>query len=87
MLICLNLPLINGHIYMKSKAETQKNVSSKSVKFWQARTGLCIALIYTKMADGTFPKNIKLGERAMAWLESDIDNWIDQLIANRDKAA
>jgi prophage regulatory protein len=51
------------------------------------RTGLCRATIYIKMADGTFPKNIKLGERSMGWLESDIDNWIDQLIANRDKAA
>lgn len=31
--------------------------------------------------DGQFPGQIKLGPRASGWLESEIDNWIDQKVA------
>ena len=32
--------------------------------------------IYQLMAQGKFPKPLNLGARAVAWLESDIDEWI-----------
>lgn len=32
--------------------------------------------IYSKIAKGEFPSSIPLGERAVGWLQSDIDNWI-----------
>jgi prophage regulatory protein len=32
--------------------------------------------IYQLMAQGKFPKPIKLGERAVAWVEADIDQWM-----------
>jgi prophage regulatory protein len=32
--------------------------------------------IYQKISRGEFPKPIGIGERAVAWLESDIDAWI-----------
>jgi hypothetical protein len=32
--------------------------------------------IYELMGDGTFPKPVRLGERAVAWLESEVDAWI-----------
>jgi prophage regulatory protein len=32
--------------------------------------------IYQLVTQGRFPKPINLGERAVAWLESDIDEWI-----------
>lgn len=37
--------------------------------------------IYAAIQDGTFPQQIKLGARAVAWLESDILAWIDERIA------
>lgn len=37
--------------------------------------------IYAAIADGTFPKQIKIGARTVAWLESDIQAWIDARIA------
>ena len=40
------------------------------------RTGLGRSNIYSQIAEGTFPKPISLGARAVGWLESDIDNWI-----------
>ena len=36
--------------------------------------------IYQLIAEGKFPKPISLGARAVAWLESDIDEWIAQRI-------
>ncbi|WP_425484254.1 helix-turn-helix transcriptional regulator [Candidatus Methylobacter favarea] len=51
-----------------------------------ARTGLSRSSIYLKVKEGTFPKQLKLGERSrsMAWLESDIDSWMDSIIAARE---
>lgn len=42
------------------------------------RTTCSRSAIYEKMKNGTFPKQIKLGERAVAWNECDIDAWIEQ---------
>jgi len=51
-----------------------------------AKTGLGRSLIYESMEKGDFPDSIPLGERAVGWLESEIDAWIDQRIAKRDAA-
>ncbi len=42
-----------------------------------ARTGLGKSSIYSKMDEGTFPKNVKLGSRAVGWLDFQITAWID----------
>lgn len=42
----------------------------------QVRTGLSRSTIYARIAEGTFPHSIHLGERAVGWLESDINDWI-----------
>ena len=47
----------------------------------KARTGLSRSTIYLRIADGTFPKPISLGARAVGWLESDIENWLGKRIA------
>lgn len=38
--------------------------------------------IYQLMAQGKFPKPIKLGERAVAWIAADIDKWMADRIAS-----
>ena len=38
-----------------------------------ARTGYRKSSIYTKMKEGTFPTNVKLGSRAVGWIESEIE--------------
>jgi prophage regulatory protein len=40
------------------------------------RVGLGRSTIYLLVARGQFPRPLSLGGRAMAWLESDIDHWI-----------
>ena len=46
----------------------------------RAKVALCRSTVYLKISNGTFPKPIKLSERAVGWLESDIDNWLQQRI-------
>ena len=39
----------------------------------EARTGKSRSSIYKCVADGTFPKQIKLGPRAVGWVEAEIE--------------
>lgn len=48
-------------------------------------TGLSRSTIYMRIAEQRFPKPIKLGERAIAWLESDINAWMEQRIKESRK--
>jgi prophage regulatory protein len=48
-------------------------------------TGLSTASIYRKMKDGTFPKAVRLGSRAVAWVQSEITDWQGQAIQNRNQ--
>ncbi|OTA15228.1 dipicolinate synthase [Xenorhabdus vietnamensis] len=47
----------------------------------QRRTGYGKAWIYKLIADNQFPKQVKIGTRSIAFIESEIDDWIDQRIA------
>ena len=58
------------------------------------RTGYGKTSIYRKMEDGSFPKSVKLGcpledrnafdSRAAAWVEDEVDLWIQSRIEERD---
>ena len=59
-----------------------------------SRTGYGRTSIYRKMEDGSFPKSLKLGgppkepnefdSRAVAWIEDEVDQWIESRIGDRD---
>ena len=59
-----------------------------------SRTGYGRTSIYRKMEDGSFPKSLKLGgppkdpnefdRRAIAWIEDEVDQWIESKIEDRD---
>lgn len=51
------------------------------------KVGLSKARIYAGIAAGTFPKPVALGERAVAWPEHEVDDWIQARIAERDAGA
>ena len=40
-------------------------------------TGLSKSSIYAMVADGSFPRPIRLGKRAVAWREQDIREWME----------
>ena len=59
-----------------------------------SRTGYGRTSIYRKMEEGTFPKCLKLGgpindhnkfdSRAIAWIEDEVDQWVESIIEERD---
>ncbi|HHD2910364.1 TPA: helix-turn-helix transcriptional regulator, partial [Klebsiella quasipneumoniae] len=52
------------------------------------KTGYCRAWIYRLIKDNSFPAPVKIGERSIAFIESEVDQWIDNKIFNsRNKAA
>ena len=53
----------------------------------QARTGLSRSTIYLRVSEGRFPKPISLGGRAVGWVETEVDNWLQQQIETSRQAA
>jgi prophage regulatory protein len=47
----------------------------------KARTGLSRSTIYAKTAAGEFPSAIDLGPRAVGWIESEVEQWLNDRIA------
>lgn len=47
------------------------------------KTALSRSAIYRKMNDGEFPQSGSLGERAIAWVESEVDEWMDFCLKQR----
>lgn len=40
-------------------------------------TGLSRSSIYAMMADGGFPRQKKIGRRAVAWRREEIEDWVN----------
>lgn len=42
------------------------------------RTGLSRSTIYAMIGDGLFPAPVRIGKRAVAWREEDLEIWAKQ---------
>ena len=51
----------------------------------EARIGLACSTIYAMMADSKFPHPIKIGRRAVGWIEEDINNWLSNKITQQSE--
>ncbi|MBU9813410.1 AlpA family transcriptional regulator [Rahnella sp. C60] len=51
------------------------------------RTGYGKAWIYRLISEGRFPTQIKIGSRSVAFIESEIDDWIQTAIDKTRKNA
>lgn len=45
-------------------------------------TSLSRSSIYDKIQKNKFPPQITLGGKSVAWLETEVDNWISEQVAN-----
>ncbi|WHP49825.1 AlpA family phage regulatory protein [Vibrio parahaemolyticus] len=36
-----------------------------------------------KMSEDAFPKSVNLGDRAVAWVESEVDDWMESILLTR----
>ncbi len=64
-----------------NRIQSKRLLRIKAVK---SKTSEGTTAIYEKMASGKFPRPVKTGVRGVAWVESEIDDYIDGLIAARD---
>lgn len=48
-------------------------------------TGLSRSCIYKYIEEGRFPRNVPLYGRAVAWVESEVQEWIREAIDKRDR--
>ncbi len=48
-------------------------------------TGLGRSSIYDYIAKGEFPRQVKLGERSVAWIDQEVSDWLDARILARDQ--
>ena len=67
----------------EQQIENQRLIRRKEV---QTKTGLGASSIYAMMKNGEFPQCLNLSERRVAWIESDVDQWINERIASHKAA-
>lgn len=68
-----------------NQAQPRKFIKIKQVK---ELCSLSTAEVYRRVATGTFPKQINLGPKCVAWIEAEVIAWVDARIAeSRGEAA
>jgi len=53
----------------------------------KTKTGQSRSTIYDKMKQGGFPKPVKIGERAVGWVEAEVEAWLKARMQARDGGA
>ncbi|TRD22344.1 helix-turn-helix transcriptional regulator [Palleronia caenipelagi] len=48
----------------------------------ESQTGLSRSTLYAMIAEGTFPRPVKLGKRAVGWHQSQISDWLNSRVTN-----
>ena len=81
---------------MDKSTQTTPNQKHRFIRLSEvmSRTGYGRTSIYRKMEDGSFPNSLKLGgplkdpnefdSRAIAWIEEEVDQWVEDRIEDRD---
>ena len=49
-------------------------------------TTLSTSEVYRRIAAGTFPAQVTLGPKSVAWIEAEVLAWCDDLVARREVA-
>jgi prophage regulatory protein len=45
-------------------------------------TGLCRSMIYKMQAENRFPRRVRIGVRAVGWLEDEVAQWLADRVAS-----
>lgn len=71
------------------KRPTEKSPRLLSYDDLRNKKGIAFsrAHIYRMVAAGKFPKPVTIGEARIAWLDEEVEAWIDGRIAERDAVA
>ena len=80
---------ITSNLNMRGVTMANTNKEKLSIlrrKKVEKRTGLSRSTIYVRIQEGTFPRPINLGARAVGWLENEIEAWLAERMKIRDKS-
>ena len=64
------------------------NIGGRPMRFLKLKevmqkTALSRSAIYRKMNDNNFPQSINLGDRAVAWVDSEVEDWMEACLGVR----
>ncbi|WP_324731580.1 helix-turn-helix transcriptional regulator [Pseudomonas paeninsulae] len=64
------------------------NLPRRFIKLTKVKdyTSLSTSEIYRRIAAGTFPAQVTLGPKSVAWIEAEVLAWCDSLVAQRKAA-
>ncbi len=71
-----------------AKQTSQAPAPRRFIKLAQVKayTSLSTSEIYRRIAAGTFPAQVTLGPKSVAWVEAEVLTWCDELVAQRKVA-
>ncbi|OHY90174.1 transcriptional regulator [Vibrio rotiferianus] len=52
-----------------------------------SKTGLSRSSIYSLIKEGRFPTSVPIGSRAVAWVESEVEEFLEESVQERDSAS
>ena len=81
-------PATRGRKANRSRAMSEQPIEQRTnppIRFLrisavEALTGLSRTTIYDWSAQGRFPRAVRLSERAVRWIESEVEEWMDERI-------
>ena len=68
----------NKQNYMKNEIAGKRLIRVPEVL---SRVGFSRTTLYERIKEGSFPDRVKIGLRSVAFVESEIDAWIEKVIA------
>lgn len=67
--------------------QTQKEIRLIRLHEVLNKTGVSKTHLYRLMNNNEFPQSVSLGLRSVSWVESEVNQWIEQKINKRDEVA
>ncbi|STG42987.1 regulatory protein [Escherichia coli] len=68
----------HGQRYLKNEIAGKRLIRVPEVL---SRVGFSRTTLYERIKEGSFPDRVKIGLRSVAFVESEIDAWIEKMIA------
>ncbi len=72
--------IVNVPITANRQLECSMQTTIQRLPIVKARTGLSRSTIYLRISQGSFPRPVSLGGRAVGWIEAEVSDWLNQRI-------
>lgn len=76
-----------GSLALYKSLKHGSNMKFMPLQELKDKIGLSKSAIYKKIKDSEFPVSVPIGSRTVAWLESDINEWVEWRVQVRARAS